>query len=216
MPEIQTIKVLVVDHRAVTASGISTILGGCTGFQVLGQAKNGEEALQIMQDYDPDIISIDIELPDPLSGRETIQRLRQKSLCARIVILTNLLDETVVRNVLREGVKGYLLKSASAEELIYAIRAAYQGTSVFSPEVTELLLREVTIPNGYHLTPREYEVLELLVQGWNNHDIAKQLNISLSTVQFHVSNILAKLEVHNRIEAATFAVRHNLAAYQKP
>ena len=132
-----------------------------------------------------------------------------------MVILTNILEEIIIHDALRQGVSGYLLKNSSAEELVHAIRSAYQGIPTLSPEVTQVLIHNVTIPNGFHLTSREYQVLDLLAQGWNNHDIAKELSISLSTVQFHVSNIFNKLEVHNRIEAATFAVRHNLAAYPR-
>ncbi len=137
---------------------------------------------------------------------ELLRRLRRRLPYARVIILTNLVNDRTIREVLQEGACGYLLKSISADELVHAIRAAFQGTVVLSPEAAQVLLRGPSVPNQYHLTPREYDVLNLLVQGWNNHDIAKALHISLSTVQFHVSNILEKLKVHNRIEAATLAV----------
>jgi DNA-binding NarL/FixJ family response regulator len=210
MQDLQKIKILVVDSRALVGSGISTILGEHSDFKVIGQAKNRKETLQFAERYSPDVVCIDIDLPDPISGVEVVQLLRSKSPQIRIVVLTNALEETIVHKALQEGVTSYLLKNSSADELVHAVRAAYQGIPTLSPEVTQILIRQVTTPNGYHLTPREHEVLELLARGLNNHEIAKELNISLSTVQFHVSNIFEKLDVHNRIEAATFAVRHNL------
>lgn len=210
MQDLQKIKILVVDARALVGSGISTILGEYSDFKVIGQAKNGRETLRFIERSSPDVVCLDIDLPDPISGMEAIRMLRSKSPQVRIVILTNVLEETIINDALREGVVGYLLKNSSADELVHAIRAAHQGIPTLSPEVTQVLIREVTTPNGYHLTPREHEVLERIARGLSNHEIAKELNISLSTVQFHVSNIFEKLDVHNRIEAATFAVRHNL------
>jgi two-component system, NarL family, response regulator LiaR len=216
MPETEVIRILVVDSRSVIASGIATILKGVADFEVVGQAMSGEQALRLSEQNDLDVISMDIDLLGPMQGMELIHRLRRRSPRTRIIILTNLLDAGILRSVLQEGACGYLLKSISADELVQAIRAAFEGTIVLSPEAAQSLIREPAVPNEYHLTPREYDVLHLLVQGWNNHDIAKELHISLSTVQFHVSNILEKLKVHNRIEAATLAVQRNLASYQKP
>ncbi len=216
MSETKAIRILVVDSRGVIASGISTILRAVAGFDVVGQARNGEEAIKLSEQNDLDVISMDIDLLGPMQGMELLRRLCRGRPGTRTVILTNLLDDRTVRQVLQEGACGYLLKSITAEELVQAIRAAFQGTTVLSPEAAQVLAREPAVPNEYHLTPREYEVLQLLVRGWNNHDIAKALHISLSTVQFHVSNILEKLKVHNRIEAATLALQHHLAAYQKP
>jgi DNA-binding NarL/FixJ family response regulator len=211
MQDLQMIKILVVDYRALVGSGISTILGEYSDFKVIGQAKSGKETLQFIEHYAPDVVCIDIDLPDPVSGMEVIRMIRSRSPQIRIVILTNVLEETIIHKTLQEGVTSYLLKNSSADELVRAIRAAYQGIPTLSPEVTQMVIHELTTPNGYHLTPREHEVLERIARGLNNHEIAKELNISLSTVQFHTSNIFEKLDVHNRIEAATFAVRHNLA-----
>ena len=107
----------------------------------------------------------------------------------------------------------YLLKTISVDDLINAMRSAYQGMPTLSPEVTRLVVRELSNPfqDGHNLTSREREVLELIVRGLSNQEIAKELSVSLSTVQFHVSNILDKLGVHNRIEATAFAIRHRLA-----
>ncbi len=210
MQDIQVIKILVVDHHTLVGNGISTILGEYSDFKVVGQAKSGNETIRLIEHYSPDIVCIDIDLPDPISGMELVRMLRSKASQTRIVVLTNLLEEAIVHDALQAGVVSYLLKNSSAEELVRAIRAAHQGLPTLSPEVTQMLIRSVTTHNGYHLTHREHQVLELLARGYNNHESAKELHISLSTVQFHVSNIFEKLDVHNRIEAATFAVRHSL------
>lgn len=211
MEDMQAIKILVADGHAIVASGVAQVLGGIPDFQVIGQAKTGEEACRLFECYSPDVVSMDIELPGPISGLEVIRILRNKSPNIRVVVLTNLLEEMMIQDALQVGAISYLLKNISADELIQAIRSAYRGLPTLSPEVTQIVIHGLTTSNGYHLTSREHQVLELLVRGLNNHKIAKQLNISLSTVQFHVSNILNKLGVHNRIEATAFAIRHNLA-----
>jgi NarL family two-component system response regulator LiaR len=210
MQDLETVKILLADGHAVVASGVAQILDDVADFQVIGKAKTGEEVIGLCENHSPDVISIDIDLPGSMSGLEVIRRLHRKFPRAQIVVLTNVLDHAIVQDALREGVVSYLLKNISVDELIHAIRTAYQGLPTLSPEVTQVLIREVTTPNGHHLTSREREVLELLAKGMNNNEIAEQLHVSLSTVQFHVSNILSKLGVHNRIEAATFAIRHGL------
>jgi NarL family two-component system response regulator LiaR len=211
MQDLQTIKILIADGHAVVGSGVAKVLGGIKGFQVLGQAKSGEETFYLFEHHTPDIVTIDIDLPGAVSGLEVIRMLRNRYPALQIVVLTNLLEEMIIRDALRAGAISYLLKNVSAEELVHAIQAAYQRVPTLSLEVTRILIREVTSSNGHHLTDREQQVLQLIAEGWSNHEIAKQLSVSLSTVQFHVSNILHKLGVHNRIEAATFAVRHKLA-----
>jgi two-component system, NarL family, response regulator LiaR len=212
MQNSRAIKILIADGHAIVASGVAKILEGIPEFLVVGLAKNGEEAFRLFEQYSPDVVSIDLDLPGSISGMEVIRRLHQKLPHTHIIILTNLLDETTVQGALREGVAGYLLKNSTVDELVHAIHAAYQGTPTVSPEITQILIKGASMPGGYRLTSREQEVLVLLSQGLNNHEIAEQLSISLSTTQFHVSNILNKLGVHNRIEAATFAIRHRLAS----
>jgi NarL family two-component system response regulator LiaR len=211
MQGVQTIKILIVDGHEVVASGVSQILGGIPDFQVVGQAKTAEEAFQLFDYHRPQIMIMEIDLPGATSGLEVIRRLQRKSPSTNILILTNLLDETIVHEALKEGALSYLLKNSSVHDLIQAIRVACDGLPTLAPEVTKILIHEVTAPNHFHLTSREHQVLQLLAQGLNNHEIAKRLNISLSTVQFHVSNILNKLGVQNRIEATAFSFRHKLA-----
>ncbi len=207
-----TIKILVADGHQVVANAIAGILESVKDFQVAGLAKSGEEIFRAFESYTPDIVLIDIDLPGPMSGLEVLRRIHRKSPAIRIIVLTNLKEQTIIREALREGVLSYLLKYASTDELVHAIRSAYQGIPTLSPEVTKLVIQEFSSPGGFELTLREHEVLELLSQGLSNHEIGVQLSISLSTVQFHVSNILSKLGVHNRIAAATFAVRNGLAS----
>ena len=212
MQDLPVIKILVVDHHAVVGRGVSAVLDAYSDFEVVGQAESGEQALRLMEECDPDIIAIDIDLAGRLSGLEVIHLLRRKYPQIKILVLTNLLEEMTVQDALQVGVVSYLLKTTSLDDLARALRDAHRGIPTLSPEVTQLVIRELSSPirNGRNLTAREHEVLTLIAQGANNHEIARDLSISLSTVQFHVSNILQKLQVRNRIEAAAFAIRNKL------
>lgn len=214
MKDVQVIKILVVDHHAVVGRGVSAVLDAYSEFEVVGQAQSGEETLRLMEKCDPDIVTVDIDLAGGLSGLDMVNVLRRKYPDTKIIVLTNLLEETTVQSALQAGVVSYLLKTASLDDLARALRDAHRGIPTLSPDVTQLVIRELSSPirNGRNLTSREYEVLALIAKGSNNHEIAKSLNISLSTVQFHVSNILQKLQVRNRIEAAAFAVRNKLVS----
>jgi NarL family two-component system response regulator LiaR len=212
MQDLRVIKILVVDHHAVVGRGLATILDACSDFEVVGQAESGEEALRLMEKCVPDIVAMDIDLAGRLSGLDVVHTLRRNYPGTKIVILTNILDEMTVQNALQAGVASYLLKTASLDDLARALRDAHRGIPTLSPDVTQLVIRELSSPirNGRKLTSREYQVLALIARGSNNHEIARTLNISLSTVQFHVRNILQKLQVRNRVEAAAFAVRNKL------
>ena len=212
MNDSSAIKILIADGHIVVANGIAKVLAEVPDFRVVGVSKSGEETFRIFENSSPDVVTVDIDLPGAVSGLELIRRLHHLSRQTRIIILTNILDHGIIHDALREGVISYLLKNSSNEELIRAVRYTYQGIPALSPEVTQILVQEAAAPSRSHLTSREQDVLELLARGQNNQEIAAQLSISLSTVQFHVSNILNKLGVHNRIEAATFAVRHNLVS----
>jgi two-component system, NarL family, response regulator LiaR len=205
----QVIRILVVDQPGVIGSGIRAVLGAYPDFEVMGIAQSAEEVSGFCTLYPPDIVTIDPDLPGKLNGIELIGFLHQKLPRTQIVILTNRIEETTVLEMLRAGALSIVLKSVSVDELAYTIRSAFHGKPILSPEVTHLIIRGMDGPglSDDRLTQREHQVLQLIAQGKNNSEIATALKVSLSTIQFHVSNILAKLHVHNRIEAATFAVR---------
>ncbi len=211
----QTIRLLIVDHHAVIGSGLSVILDGYPDFHVLGHVQNAAEALHVCTEHHPEIVCLDINLPGEVRGVELIHKLRHVSPSTGIVVLTNLVEGPIVHQALRAGATSYLLKSISADELANAIRDAHLGQSTLSPEITQLLIHTLSTraPDEHQLTPREYQILGLIAQGQSNRAIAQELNVSVSTVQFHVKNILAKLGVHNRIEAATIAVRQGLGGH---
>jgi DNA-binding NarL/FixJ family response regulator len=205
----QTIQILVIDHRPLIGRGVSLLLNTYPGFQVIGQAQSTPEALKQMEFQAVDVVLIDVDMPGSHGGIEAIAALRQASPYTRIIVLTNLLEAATIHQALRAGAISYLLKNVSLDELAEAVRAAYRGIPTLSSEATSMLVRRVAMPahSSRSLTAREQQVLDLMSRGLNNHQIASELHISLSTVQFHVSNILAKLGAHNRTEAATLAIR---------
>jgi two-component system, NarL family, response regulator LiaR len=215
MQPVDSLRIVVVDYRALVCSGISALLNSYPDFQLVGQALGAEDAFKVLEYQDPHVVVIDIDFPGHISGLEVLRSLRRRSANTRIVVLTNLLEDRVVHDALRDGAISYLLKNISPDELAQAIRAAHQGKPTLSPEVMHMLIHELAAPAPieHHLTGREYEVLDLIAQGRSNNEIATELSISLSTVQFHVSNILTKLKLHNRTEAAAFAVRSEFLAH---
>lgn len=212
MQGVGIIKILVIDYRALVCNGVSAILDLYPDFQVVGRARSKEESLRLLKECNPDVVTVDVELPGQAGGLELIRQMRHQAPHVQILVLTNLLDEIAVQHSLQLGVTGYLLKNTTANKLAEAVRAAFDGVPTLSPEVTRLVIRELAAPShpAQELTSRERQVLKSMAHGLNNHEIADELSVSLSTVQFHVSNILHKLGVHNRIEAATFAIRHQL------
>lgn len=209
----EAITVLVVDKRAIVSTGIALILETYADFQVVGQARTGEELFQYFNGHAPEVVCMDIELPGSTQGLDVLRRLHRFYPKSRVVILTNLLEPSLFREALREGVLGYLGKDVTADELAEAIRAAHQGLPMMGSEAIKLLVKGTTTPETPSLTERERQVMERVARGLSNQQIGEELHISLSTVQFHVSHILQKLAVHNRIEATAFAVRHNLASF---
>ena len=209
MKHSQGIKILVVDYHNIVCSGIAAVLRGYTDFIIVGHAHTVEAALRLCEKHRPDVVTLDVGLPDTVNGINLIHQIRSMFQNIRIVVLTNIAELETIHEVLQAGVTSYLLKNVSVDEHAHAIRAAHQGQSTLSQEITQLLVRAFITPTPgmRDLTQREQQVLDLITQGQTNQEIAHQLSISLSTVQFHVRNILAKLGVHNRIEAATLAIR---------
>ncbi|WP_225047611.1 response regulator [Lacticaseibacillus kribbianus] len=207
------IKVLIVDDHEMVRLGISTYLGVLPDLEVIGEATDGKEGLDMALDLRPDVILMDLVMPN-MDGIEATQKILAAWPEARIIILTSFIDDEKVYPAIEAGAASYILKTATAEEIANAIRQTAQGESVLEPQVTTKMMNRLTQkakPELYDdLTNREREVLMLIAKGKSNQEIATELFITLKTVKTHVSNILAKLEVEDRTQAAIYAFQHGL------
>lgn len=212
------IQILIVDDHPVVRDGLVAILGTQPDFMVTGEAASGEEALGIFQQRQPDVVLLDLEMPG-MDGVEVIRRLREARPQVKIVVFTAFDTDERILSALQAGAKGYLLKGAPRAELFAAIRIVHQGGSLLQPVVASRLLDQIAAPEGgpgsgsetvEELTPREREVLALLVKGKQNKEIAAELSIAERTVKFHISSIFGKLGAGNRTEAVTTAIQQGL------
>lgn len=209
--EPQIIRVLIADDHDVVREGLAGFLDTLDDLELIGQARNGAEATRLAADLNPDVILMDLQMPG-IDGIEATRAIRTANPAARIVILSSFGQEDEVKAALEAGALGYLLKDSSIHRLSAAIRAAYVGESSLSPQVMQTLLRSSREEpaTDYDLKTREVEVLTLMAAGRTNRQIAQDLSLSLSTVKFHVSNILSKLQVESRTEAVALAIQQNL------
>jgi len=205
------IRVMLVDDHTMVRRGLATFLKVFDDLELVGEAGDGETAVALCGQILPDVILMDMVMPD-IDGVATTRLIRQQYPSVQIIALTSFKEEGLVQSALRAGAIGYLLKDVSAVELAQAIRAAHAGRGTLSPEVVQVMTHATPQPRppGHDLTEREQEVLVLLVAGLNNSEIAEKLVVSPSTIKSHVSNILAKLDVTSRTEAAALAVRYRL------
>ncbi len=204
------IKVLLVDDHSVVRQGLRMFLSLDPELKVIGEAANGREAIQAAHQLKPDVILMDLLMP-VMDGISAIAVLRKELPKIEVIALTSILEDEKVVGAIRAGAIGYLLKDTQAEDLNRAIKAAAAGQVQLSPQAAARLVREVRAPESPEaLTGRETEVLRLLAKGYSNKEIAGELIIGQKTVKTHVSNILSKLAVPSRTQAALYAVRIGL------
>ena len=207
----QPIRVMIVDDHAVVRSGLTAFLQVYEDLELAGEARTGDEAVELCARLQPDVVLMDLVMPG-MDGAVATQAIRQRCPDSQVMVLTTFKDEALVQKALRAGAIGYLLKDVQADELAQAIRLAHAGQSILSPEAKQALMRASSeVPQaGYDLSEREREVLALMVKGLNNTEIAERLVVSLSTVKHHVSHIFSKLGTTNRAEAVVLAVQNHL------
>jgi NarL family two-component system response regulator LiaR len=208
---------MIVDDHSMVRRGLATIIKVRDDLELVGEAANGKEALERCKEAPPDVVLMDLVMPE-MSGAEATELIRNDCPHIQVIALTSFQEKELVKEALQAGAISYLLKNVSAEDLAAAIREAAAGRSTLAPEAIQALLqaddqtppREQDPADAFGLTPRETEVLSLLVEGLNNPEIAERLVVSRSTAKAHVSNILSKLGVSNRAEAIALALQRNL------
>jgi NarL family two-component system response regulator LiaR len=214
MSKLERIRILIADDHAVVREGLRLLISSEPGMEVVGQAADGVEAVLGALTLQPDVILLDLVMPRK-DGIEAINEIIQENPKARILVLTSFAEDDKVFPAIKSGALGYLLKDSSPQELLQAIRDTYHGESSLHPTVARKLIRELNQPSDLPpaeepLTEREVEVLKWVAQGLPNQAIAEKLALSERTVRSHVSNILGKLHLANRTQAALYAVREGL------
>jgi len=212
----EQISVLIADDHAVVREGLRGLITSEPGMVVVGEARDGVEAVREALALHPDVILLDLVMPRK-DGLEAIQDIKNSNPEARILVLTSFADDDKVFAAIKAGAVGYLLKDSSPQELLQAVREVSQGESSLHPTIARKLIQELSQPSELppaqdQLTAREVEVLRLLAQGLANQEIGEQLVISERTVRNHVSNILNKLHLANRTQAALYALKEGLAS----
>jgi len=204
------IRVMIVDDHAVVRSGLSAFLLAYDDLEHVGDAAGGAEAVSQCMSLRPDVVLMDLVMPD-VDGAEATRRIKEACPEVQVIALTSYKEDDLVQGALKAGALSYLLKNVTADELADAIRKAHAGRPTLAPEAAQVLIKAATEPAQEEgLTTRELEILRLMVHGDSNPDIAEKLFVSRSTVKFHVSNILMKLGTATRTEAVAVAVQRKL------
>ncbi len=213
------IRVLVVDDHAIIRKGIGAVLDLVPDIDLIGEAENGKQAIILDRELAPDVILMDLMMPE-MDGIECIKQIKTQRPKARILVLTNFAGEEMIFPAIKAGAMGYHLKDSSPDRLVDAIRLVNQGVASLHPSIAKKVLEEFHSTEKRRLseeplTQREMEVLKLIAQGFENKEIAGQLIISDATVRTHVSNILGKLHLASRTQAALYALREGLASLEE-
>jgi two-component system, NarL family, response regulator LiaR len=212
----ETIRVLIADDHAIVRKGICALLATEPEIEVVGEAEDGRQAIAHTQRLAPDVVLMDLVMPG-LDGLEATRQIVIQQPRTRILVLTSFAGDDKVFPAIKAGAQGYLLKDSGPEELVQAIQQVFRGESSLHPSIARKLLRELADPTPREpevdaLTEREIEVLQLVAEGHSNRQISEQLTISEATVRTHVSNILAKLNLGSRTQAALYALRTGIAS----
>ncbi|UCF95889.1 MAG: response regulator transcription factor [Spirochaetaceae bacterium] len=211
------ISVLIVDDHDVVRQGLQTFLDLMEDIEVVGQASNGVEAIAQTNRLNPDIILMDLMMPE-MDGIEATRQISSTNPSTKVIVLSSFSDDNKVFSAIKAGASGYLLKNISSAELADAIRAVHKGDPRLHPEIAKKLMNQFVGLKGESeaiskdLTPREIEVLRLIAEGMNNTELAQALFISETTAKTHVHNILSKLDLSDRTQAAIYAYRHGLVS----
>lgn len=213
MPMTESIRVMIVDDHDIVRRGIATFLSGFDDLLLVGEAANGQDALRVCGEVQPHVIMMDMMLPD-MDGIALTRSIRDAYPHVQVVMLTSAKDGDLVQGALQAGAISYMLKNISVREMAETIRTAHAGKPRLAPEATQALIEltlqpRISVPT-YNLTAREQTILKLMIQGLTNQEIADQIFVSRATVKVHVSTILSKLGVHNRVEAVRLAVQESL------
>jgi DNA-binding NarL/FixJ family response regulator len=208
------IRVLIADDHAVVRRGLKTFLELQNDIEVVGEAEDGEEAVEAVDRLGPDVVLLDLVMPH-VDGVTALRRIREQSPATRVIVLTSFLDDDKLLPAVRAGAAGYLLKDVQPQELVAGIRTVYGGESLLHPAAAARLMAEVAADGERRdpsalLTAREREVLDLIARGLPNKLIARELGVSEKTVKTHVSNLLGKLGLTDRTQAALYAVRQGI------
>lgn len=210
-----SIKVLLVDDHEMVRIGLAAVLGTEDGIEVVGEAAGGREGLRLAEQYEPDVVLMDLVM-DGMDGIETTRLVMERLPQCKVIVLTSFLDDEKLYPVIEAGAFSYLLKTSRASEIAAAIRAAANGQPVLESQVASKMMNRFRRPKTeamphHELTEREMEVLKLIAKGRSNQELAEELYIGIKTVKFHVTNILAKLGVEDRTQAAIYAHKNGLA-----
>jgi two-component system, NarL family, response regulator LiaR len=211
----EKIRILIVDDHKILRDGLRMMIASEPGMQLIGEAADGEEGVQKARELKPDVILMDLVMPRK-SGLEAIDEIIAENPEQKVLVLTSFADENKVFPAIKAGALGYLLKDSSPQQLVDAIRAVYRGESSLHPSIAIKLIRELRQPSNLPLadeplSERELDVLRLVAKGLSNQDIADQLIVSEWTVRTHMRNILSKLHLANRTQAALYALREGWA-----